>query len=103
MTATKTLVALFTLFVFMASAFGPVSVEGYHWSYVKVEMLALNTTVLPGSGDAIAVVHTKLYEWVPVFDRFNFSELNRYNLTSVLSDTVYVFYLNLGGVPAIQG
>ncbi len=97
MTATKTLVALFTLFVFMASAFGPVSVEGYHWSYVKVEMLALNTTVLPGSGDAIAVVHTKLYEWVPVFDRFNFSELNRYNLTSVLSDTVYVFYMNSSG------
>ena len=97
MTATKTLVALFTLFVFMASAFGPVSVEGYHWSYVKVEMLAINTTVLPGSGDAIAIVHAKMYDWVPVFDRFNFSELNRYNLTRVLSDTVYVFYLNSSG------
>ncbi len=75
---------------------GSVHAEG-GGSYVKVEMLALNMTVLPGSGDAIAVVHAKMYEWVPVFDRFNFSELNRYNLTDVVWDTVYIFYLNSSG------
>jgi len=44
-------------------------------------MLALDSTVLLGSGDAVVVVHTKIYEWIPVFDRFNFSKLDRYNLT----------------------
>ncbi|WP_457751866.1 hypothetical protein [Thermococcus sp.] len=93
-TTSLALVALLIFSLLFTS--GSVHAEG-GGSYIQVDMLAINTTILPGSGDAIAIVHAKMYEWVPVFDRFNFSELNRYNLTEVLWDTVYTFYLNSSG------